>query len=136
MQKKFEDAVDDLYLNGLILGLNITGGITASELNKFDERELKEFLKQEDYQTKEPILLKSPSVDTMLHIAVEQKELTVVECLLVCGAQVNEPEGCGATPLMLAVCSGHELICKLLISYGARATGTLRPYIFAFAHGD
>ena len=298
MQKKFEDAVDDLYLNGLILGLNITGAITASELNKFDECELKEFLEQEDYQTKEPILLKSPSIAyeyentsfekstvtilplsledeaslsgtseilnefgkefgiqtdkkesyflfdeknsefmlenarerfrfynclkqhkveferlkealkadssfeesetsdngmtsndntqaicetnqgnanavnakmmtvfkelkanvnsfktmkervaflksrsdvwdamrdeyerSMLHIAVEQKELTVVECLLVCGAQVNEPEGCGATPLMLAVCNCHELMCKLLISYGARATGTFKGLI-------
>lgn len=48
----------------------------------------------------------------------------MVECLLVCSAQVNESEGCGATPLMITVCNGHEQMCELLISYGARATGT------------
>lgn len=62
MQKKFESAVDDLFLNGLIIGLNNTGAITANELREFDECDVREFLKQDNYQAKEPIQLKSPSV--------------------------------------------------------------------------
>ena len=66
---------------------------------------------------------------SILHAAVEERELTVVECLFICGAQVNESEGCGATPLMIAVCNSHEQMCELLIPYGARATGTFSGLI-------
>ena len=57
---------------------------------------------------------------------VEQRELTLVECLLLCGAKVNDTEGCGATPIMIAICNNHEQMWKLLMSYGARTTGTFR----------
>ena len=62
MQKKFEDAVDDLYLNGLILGLNTTGMISAGDLQEFNECELKKYLERDDYKAKDLIPLKSPSV--------------------------------------------------------------------------
>ena len=304
MQKKFEDAVDDLYLNWLILGLNTTGMISAGDLREFNECELKKYLERDDYKAKDLIPLKSPSVvyeyehssfkkstvtvlplsledeaslsgtaeilaqfgkefgiqtdkkesyilfdrkksefmlenarerfkfynclkqhkveverlkealkadssfeeselspsrmasndntqenseasqqndntqticgnataekakmtkvfqelkanvnsfktvkervaflkcrgdawdaikdeyeRSILHVAVEQRELTLVECLLLCGAKVNETEGCGATPIMIAICNNHEQMCKLLMSYGARTTGTFR----------
>ena len=40
-KKKFKDAVDDLYLNGLIVGLNTAGAISGGDLQEFNECELK-----------------------------------------------------------------------------------------------
>ena len=40
---------------------------------------------------------------TCLHVTIEENNIRLTECLLVSGAEVNRPEGCGVTPLMIAI---------------------------------
>ena len=60
----------------------------------------------------------------MLHVAVERNLGTLVECLLACGAEVNSREGCGVTPLHLAVFHGHIEVVRTLLRYDAKPSGT------------
>ena len=60
---------------------------------------------------------------SLLHYAVELGKLKLVNSLLRCGAFVNGPEACGATPLTLAVISCNIDMVKLLLLYKAKIDG-------------
>ena len=60
---------------------------------------------------------------TLLHCAVEAGKVKFTEALLASGAEVNASEGCGATPLMLAVAVQNIEITRLLVNYGATIDG-------------
>ena len=51
----------------------------------------------------------------ILHLAVEGGNRLLVEALLLAGALVNEPEGCGLTPLMLAINGKNANMVQILL---------------------
>ena len=51
---------------------------------------------------------------TILHAAVEESNVTLVKTLIHVGVNINCLEGCGASPLTLAVPNGNEDIAKIL----------------------
>lgn len=61
---------------------------------------------------------------TCLHLAVEEHDIKLAESLLVSGAEVNRPEGCGVTPLMTAIIKEQLEMTQLLLKYNAKAHGT------------
>ena len=67
---------------------------------------------------------KDDNLSTVLHVSVERNLKTLVECLLACGAEVNCREGCGVTPLHLAVFHGHIEVVRTLLQYDAKPSGT------------
>lgn len=58
-----------------------------------------------------------------LHVFVEKGNIKCVESLLICGAHVNACEGCGVTPLMIALMQKNVDMTKLLLKYEARVWG-------------
>ena len=62
---------------------------------------------------------------TPLHVAVELKNITLVKVLLSAGVNVNAKEGCGATPLTLAVINSDDDMCKLLLENFAEFQGKM-----------
>lgn len=60
---------------------------------------------------------------SLLHVAVEQEHESFAKCLVDMGLDVNCREGCGLTPLSLAVLCKN--LCKFLVESGARYTGPL-----------
>ena len=56
---------------------------------------------------------------TLLHIAVEMENLSYVQFLVEAGCHVNVKEGCGLTPLNLAVVKKNKEICMCLVQSGA-----------------
>ncbi len=77
-----------------------------------------------------PMTIKSAAIQdhfnrTVLHVAVERSEVSLVKFLINIGLDVNAREGCGTTPLSLAVLTKNTLICKLLIEAGAKHSGPL-----------
>ena len=61
----------------------------------------------------------------MLHVAVERNEFNLVKFFVDVGLNLNEKEGCGATPLSIAVFLKNTRICKLLVDAGAKHSGPL-----------
>lgn len=61
-----------------------------------------------------------------LHLAVQNKCTSLVQSLLLAGANINVPEGCGVTPIMIAINNNQLEMVKILIEYGARITGTFQ----------
>lgn len=57
--------------------------------------------------------------DTMLHIAAWKGELSDVEALIACGANVNAIGDIGNTPLHGVATKGHLAVAKVLLSHGA-----------------
>ena len=51
---------------------------------------------------------------TAFHAAVEEKQNTLVNILLACGINPNAKEGCGATPVSLAVINSDLEMCKII----------------------
>jgi hypothetical protein len=51
----------------------------------------------------------------LLHMAVETENKKLVEALLLSGAPVNSLEGCGLTPLMIAINTNNLDLVKILI---------------------
>lgn len=66
---------------------------------------------------------------TCLQVAVEENEIYLAESLLVSGAEVNRPEGCGVTPLMTAVIKEQLGMAQLLLKYNAKTHGTFAGLI-------
>ena len=66
---------------------------------------------------------------TCLHIAVEKNEIQLAEALLVSGAEVNRPEGCGVTPLMTAIIKEYLGMTQLLLKHNAKTHGTFAGLI-------
>ena len=52
---------------------------------------------------------------TLFHHAVEQKNYFLVKILLTIGVNPNSKEGCGASPMSLAVMNGDINMCKILL---------------------
>ena len=61
----------------------------------------------------------------LLHVAVERNNKTLVNYLIDIGLNVNDREGCGLTPLGLAVIQKNIQIVDLLVQYGAQYSGPL-----------
>ena len=53
----------------------------------------------------------------------------MVEPLLLAGAGRNDPEGCGLTPIMIAINKNNIKLVELLVKYGARVTGVFQRSI-------
>ena len=62
---------------------------------------------------------------TIMHAAVEENNETLVRTLLHAGFDVNSLEGCGASPLTLAVLNKNEKLVKLLHEHFALSCGPL-----------
>lgn len=62
---------------------------------------------------------------TILHAAVEENNETLIQTLLHAGIDVNCLEGCGASPLTIAVLNKNEKLVKLLHSNFALSSGPL-----------
>ena len=56
---------------------------------------------------------------TIIHAVVEDKSSKLLKCLITAGCNIDEMEGCGATPLTLAVCNNEKNIVELLCSNDA-----------------
>ena len=76
-------------------------------------------------KTKRSVAVRDHLQRSVLHVAVERAEVSLVKFLVNIGVDVNAREGCGATPLTLAVLSKNTLICKLLVEAGAKHCGPL-----------
>ena len=62
---------------------------------------------------------------TMLHVAVERDNKTLVKYLVDIGLNVNDREGCGLTPLSVAVFQKNKDLVDLLVQCGAQHKGPL-----------
>ena len=62
---------------------------------------------------------------SLLYVAVEQGNECLTKCLLDMGLDVNCREGCGVTPLSIAVLCQNTTLCKFLVESGARCKGPL-----------
>lgn len=62
---------------------------------------------------------------TIFHYAVEGKNYVMVKVLLAVGVNPNCKEGCGATPMSLAVMNADTNMCKLLLDNFAEYSGPL-----------
>ena len=62
---------------------------------------------------------------TVFHAAVDEKQYTLANILLVCGNNPNAKEGCGATPMSLAVINSDLEMCKILTMNFAEYNGEL-----------
>ena len=62
---------------------------------------------------------------TLLHVAVEQSNLSYIKFLIDVGIDVNSKEGCGLTPLSLAVLKNDPEVCEFLVDCGACYDGPL-----------
>ena len=62
---------------------------------------------------------------TLLHILAEQGNLVLCDALLAYGSNPNAKEGCGTTPLHLAVVNNNVEICRLLTENCAMYEGPL-----------
>ena len=62
---------------------------------------------------------------SLLHAAVEQQNVKLVQCLLHAGVNPNSKEACGITPLLIAVITKNKEICHLLVKSQASVRGPL-----------
>lgn len=75
---------------------------------------------------------------TIFHVAVEEKNYLMVKILLGVGVNVNSKEGCGTTPLSVAVINSDVRMCKILLENFAEYNGPMfgsipSPQEMAFA---
>jgi hypothetical protein len=62
---------------------------------------------------------------SLLHVAVEQQNINLVDCLIHAGVNPNVKELCGVTPLLIGVIVKNKEICKLLVEGHASVQGPL-----------
>lgn len=62
---------------------------------------------------------------SLLHVAVEQQNVKLVQCLLHSGVNPNLKETCGVTPLLIGVMVKNKEICQLLVNSQASVRGPL-----------
>ena len=62
---------------------------------------------------------------TLLHASVEEGQHQITKILFSIGFNPNVQEGCGATPLVLAVLENNQSICKTLIDHLADVSDPL-----------
>lgn len=66
---------------------------------------------------------------SILHVAIEKNYTSFAKALLKAGANPNATEGCGATPLTLAVLSKNKHMVEVLLHYHAAFQAFLYPNI-------
>lgn len=74
---------------------------------------------------REKVTVKDHLRQSLLHVAVEQGQENFAKCLVDMGLEVNYREGCGITPLSLAVLNKNKDLCKFLVESGTRYSGPL-----------
>jgi len=74
---------------------------------------------------REKVTVKDHLRRSLLHVAVEQAQENFAKCLVDMGLEVNYREGCGITPLSLAILNKNKDLCKFLVESGARYLGPL-----------
>ena len=74
---------------------------------------------------KQKVIVRDHLRRSLLHVAVEQGHENLAKCLVGMGLDVNCREGCGMTPLNLAVISKNNVLCKFLVESGRRYSGPL-----------
>ena len=62
---------------------------------------------------------------SLLHVAVERNHSNFAKFLVDLGLNVNDREGCGLTPLNIAILQSNTAICRFLIESGAQHSGPL-----------
>ncbi len=62
---------------------------------------------------------------SILHYAVEYNNIPLVKTLISCGLNINVQEGCGATPLSIAVLNRNSVMCESLVQNFASFSGPL-----------
>ena len=84
------------------------------------ERFVKEWTEDSNIKHLEDYLGRS-----ILHVAVKQQNITLVDCLLRAGFNPNVKEKCGVTPLIIAFTLKNKDICQLLVNSRACVRGPL-----------
>ena len=62
---------------------------------------------------------------SLLHVAIERNHNTFAKFLVDLGVNVNCREGCGMTPLNIAVFQSNTALCKFLVNSGTQHSGSL-----------
>ncbi|MFM7469298.1 MAG: ankyrin repeat domain-containing protein [Vampirovibrionales bacterium] len=96
----------------LILGLYGCGGTNAST-------EATSMVVQAEASTGSPNAVVGEDGDTRLHIAAKNGDTSLVEELILGGANVDQTDDLGWTPLHEASLGGHVEIVKVLLAHGA-----------------
>ena len=96
------------------------------EVNNVLSRNSEEYISSvNNPKTKRSVAIRDHLQRSVLHVPVERTEVSLVKFLINIGLDVNAREGCGATPLTLAVLTKNTLICKFLVEAGAKHSGPL-----------
>ena len=77
------------------------------------------------HENKKLTIIKDHLKRSLLHVAVEQNHQNFVKYLVELGMDINCREGCGLTPLSLAVHGKNESMCNFLVESGAKYSGPL-----------
>ena len=64
-----------------------------------------------------------------LHHAILDNCVNLVEPLLLAGAGINDPKGCGLTPIMIAINKNNVKLVEFLVKYDAWVTGVFQGSI-------
>ena len=99
--------------------------VTQQAIDSSDGSNLEKMIQDCKKKQKEINNTKDRYGRTVFHAAVEEKRYTLVKLLLSCGVNPNEKEGCGATPLTLAVLKLDVALCKLLVDNFAEYQGEM-----------
>ena len=110
LEKKMKDTMNELKRS--------TDGKSLQQCSTVLKQNAREWLSMEDQHGR-----------TCRHVTVEENNIRLTECLLVSGAEVNRPEGCGVTPLMIAIIKEQLEMTQLLLKYHAKAHGTFAGLI-------
>ena len=117
-QRNFENHDISFWTTFNKIYSNLTTALTTRK-----EEEYYRFLKSSHGQGVE--IMRDHLHRTFLHIAVEQQNIVYTKLLVEIGCSVNAKEGCGLTPLSLAVLKQNKEIVKLLVDAGAKWNGPL-----------
>ena len=94
-------------------------------LESGDEASLDKIVMDQSKKQKELDKTRDKFERTVFHAAVEEKRYTLVNILLSSGTNPNVKEGCGATPLTIAVLNSDFAMCKILVQNFAEYEGEM-----------
>lgn len=83
-----------------------------------------EAVKQQIREEKPNINAEINSGRNALHFAADYGQTDVIQCLVEAGADVNQADKHGITPLLAAIWENHIEAVKLLLNKGANKNGT------------
>ena len=102
---------------------NSVSGALSDIVSSNSEESYLNFVSNLDHREK--VTVKDHLRRSLFHVAVEQGQENFAKCLVDMGLEVNYREGCGITPLSLAVLNKNKDLCKFLVESGARYSGPL-----------